>query len=200
MKRNLFPSRQTERSLYSIKGTGSSTQYGEIDLREELDGLFFSDNGIRHGYPVVIRHMRRNGNDLVKCSCVNPLNNEASLTCPYCYGERYLFDEKWYWTISRFSGSDGGLGARKRYMPSGAIRVDYKIFYFRYDTPIRYSDKIVEIKLDEEGEVLVPYTREVIYSPQTIDKHRSDNGRIEYIAVHCREEDAIRLDEFNVNE
>ena len=50
------------------------------------------------------------------------------------------------------------------------------------------------MKLDEEGAVVVPYLRESIYEPQTIQKMRSDNGRIEYIALHCREDSAIRSD------
>ena len=50
------------------------------------------------------------------------------------------------------------------------------------------------MRLDEEGALITPYTREAIYKPQTIAKMRSDNGRIEYYAVYCREEDALRHD------
>lgn len=93
-----------------------------------------------------------------------------------------------------YSGSQGGLAGRLTYMPPGQLRVDQRIFFFRYDTPIRYGDKIVEMKLDEEGAVVVPYIRESIYKLETIQKYRSDNGRLEYYAIHCREEDAIRPD------
>jgi len=79
-------------------------------------------------------------------------------------------------------------------MPPGGLRVDWRIFFVRYDTAIRYGDKVVEMKLDDEGEVVVPYVRESIYEPQTIQKFRSDNGRVEYIAIHCREDSAIRSD------
>lgn len=95
-----------------------------------------------------------------------------------------------------YSGADTGLAGRLRFMPPGQIRVDYKIFFLRYDSPIRYGDKIVEAKLDTEGQVVAPLVREAIYAPATISKFRSDNARIEYIAAYCREDDAIRLDEY----
>ena len=72
------------------------------------------------------------------------------------------------------------------------IRTDYKIFYFRYDEKISYRDKIIELSLDIEGKLLVPYKRETIYRPETIQMFRADNGRVEYIAVYCREESSIR--------
>lgn len=176
--------------------TSSSTSSGEIDLREELDELFFGyESGIRHGYVVVIRNLRRDSTGKpVPCSCLQPITREADPDCSYCYGERYLFDENWAWTYSMYTGSEGGLANKVIYLPPGSVRVDYKLFFFRYDTDIKYGDKIIEMKLDEEGDVIVPYIRESIYLPQTIRKYRSDNGRIEYFGVYCREEDAIRSD------
>lgn len=93
-----------------------------------------------------------------------------------------------------YVGADGGLSSRVQQLFPGQIRVDTKIFYLRYDTAVSYRDKIVEIELDTEGDIVVPYTREAIHTPQTINKYRGDYGRIEYIAIHCRENDAIRLD------
>ena len=85
--------------------------------------------------------------------------------------------------------------SRFRRIAPGEIRTDYKTFYFRYDTNITYKDKIIEMSLDLEGELVIPYRREVIYRPETIQKYGSDNGRVEYIAVHCREESSIRLND-----
>ena len=64
----------------------------------------------------------------------------------------------------------------------------FRIFYFRYDTEISYKDKIIELKLDTEGHPVVPYIRESIYQPSTINRLRSDNGRIEYLTIYCRED------------
>jgi hypothetical protein len=95
-----------------------------------------------------------------------------------------------------YTGADEGLSSRIRQIWPGQIRVDYKVFFLRYDTEIEYGDKIVEIKLDLEGNPILPYKREAIYSIQTLIKYRSDRGRVEYIGVYCREEDAIRPDVF----
>ncbi len=190
---NLFGTVSTSSLLGSLTTTSSAR---EVDLRAELDELFFGHvSGVRHGHLVVLRNMRReNGGHPVKCTCLDPFTREADPDCSFCLGERYLWDEGWAWTHSSYLGSDGGLASRITYMPSGAMRVDSKVFYFRYDTNIRYSDKIIEMVLDTDGNVVVPYIRETIYRPGTIQRFRSDNGRLEYIAVHCREEDAIRLD------
>lgn len=191
----LFGSPVQNRDLYPPTGS-SSTAYGEIDLREEIDELFYGyKSGIRHGQLVVIRHLRRDGSgEPIPCSCLDEFTREADPDCSYCDAERYLWDEEWHWAYSMYSGSDTGFANRLTYMPPGGLRVDWRIFFVRYDTTIRYGDKVVEMKLDDEGEVVVPYIRESIYEPQTIQKFRSDNGRIEYIALHCRESSAIRSD------
>jgi hypothetical protein len=186
----LFGSSITEQSTYS------SSDYGEIDLREEFDQLIYGDeNELRHGHLVVVRHLRRDASGApIDCSCRTEIARESEVDCAYCQGEGYLWDEQWYMAYSQYTGADGGLANRGKWMPPGEIRVDFKIFYFRYDTQIRYGDKIVEMKLDDEGAVVVPYIRESIYKPQTINRYRSDNGRVEYIAAYCREQDAIRSD------
>jgi hypothetical protein len=179
-----------------VSSTGSGAVSGEIDLRAELDELFFGyQSGKRHGYPVIIRSMRRDANNRrVECTCKDAITREPDFDCSYCFGEGFLCDEIWTWTYSMYSGSEGGLTRRIKYQPPGAIRVDYKVFFFRYDTPIKYGDKIVEAKLDEEGNQVIPLTRESIYEPQTLNKLRADNSRVEYITVYCKENDAIRMD------
>jgi len=119
---------------------------------------------------------------------------EPDFDCQHCSGEGYLWDEKWYSCYSMLAGADNGLVRRYLHMPAGQVRIDYKLFFFRYDTPLKYGDKVVEMALDEEGDPTIPYLREAVYKPQTIAKMRSDRGRIEYYAVYCREEDAIRPD------
>jgi len=192
---NLFNGSRS-RSLHSNSTSTFDAGGSEVDLRDELDELFFGyKSGIRHGHQTAIRHLRRTSEGKpIACSCMNEITRDGDYDCSYCLGEKYLWDEAWYWTYSMYSASNMGLANRLKYMPSGALRVDFKVFFFRYDTNLRYGDKIIEMKLDEEGNLVVPYIRETIYFPQTIQKYRSDNGRIEYIAAPCREEDAIRLD------
>ena len=193
IKRKFFSSGRTS-SFFRNVSSGTP----EIDLRAEYDTLIYGDDGeIAHGHLLVIRHMRRDAQGKkIDCTCKQKFTGEAEPDCPYCLGEAYLWDEKWYVGRSQYLGSDGGLGNRYRFTPPGEIRTDTKVFFLRYDTPIRYGDKIIEMLLDEEGDPVVPYVRESIYKPQTINRLRSDHGRTEFITVYCLEKDAIRPDEF----
>lgn len=180
----------------STSGTGVA---GEIDLRAEFDCLIYGPNGDgvgRHGHPLVLRKARRDADGYpTYCTCAaENSGRHADPSCSFCDGEGFLWDESWTIGYSMFVGPDGGQARKFLRLPPGNIRVDYKVFFFRYDSDIRYGDKVVEMRLDEEGALITPYTREAIYKPQTIAKMRSDNGRIEYYAVYCREEDALRHD------
>jgi hypothetical protein len=142
--------------------------------------------------------MRRDANNsLMVCTCTSSLTGEPDTekSCPFCLGEGFYWDESWATGYGVYVGADGGNAGRVRGLKPGSVRIDYRIFYLRYDTDISYRDKIIDPKLDTEGEAVVPYVRESIYKPQTINRYRADNGRIEYIAVYCREDDAIRVDE-----
>jgi len=171
----------------------------EIMLREELDVILYGDEkNIAHGHLLLIRHMRRDSaGRAIYCTCMaDQLVKEPSATCSYCRGEGYLWDEQWHIGYSMMGGADSGLVARGTYLPPGMVRVDYKIYFLRYNCGIQYGDKIVEVQLDYEGAPQLPLIRRAIHSPQTVTEYRSDHGRLEFFAVFCREEDAIRPDEF----
>lgn len=202
---SMFGSRKGQSRKRNSHAQSGSVQ--EVDLREEMDCILYGEDGSpRHGNLVLIRRMRRDADGYpTKCNCMkDQVTYEADPDCSYCYGEGYLWDEKWAWAFWQYAGADSGFVRRYVRMAPGEMRVDYKIFYFRYDTEIDYGDKIVEVKLDADGNVktvlddsgntAIPYTRESIYKPQTLAKRRADNGRIEYIAAYCREDDALRLD------
>ena len=188
----------------SLHGSGPSGVRGyrrvnrpEVDLRAEFDTLIYGDaNHIPHGHLVVIRNMRRDSDGYpTKCVCFEANNTtEADPDCSYCLGEGYLWDEEW--AIAYSMHLDSGSQAAKKYvhMIPGLERTDYTVFFIRYDNSIRYEDKIVQMRLDEEGQPVLPYVRDAIYKPHTIKRMRSDYGRIEFIAVFCREEDAWRSD------
>ena len=168
----------------------------EIDLREEFDEILLGKNkNIPHSYKVLLRKIRVNDkNEQIKCSCVSELTDEPDQEneCRFCLGEGYIWDEKFINCYSSLIGADGGKANRNKRIIPGEMRTDYKVFYIRYDENISYYDKIIELSLDLEGNVVIPYKREFIYRPETIQKYRSDNGRLEYIAVYCREEPSIR--------
>lgn len=194
-KRSLYPKGSPKGIIKDRPGTGTN----EIDLRDEFERLIYGGpSDLAHGRKLLIRKMDRDENNKLKpCPCVSNITYEpdAESSCPYCLGEGYFWKEEWTTGYSTYVGADGGNSNRVREMTPGSIRADYRIFYLRYDTILSYKDKIVDVKLDSEGEPSVPYVRESIYKPQTINRFRSDNGRTEYIAVFCNEKDAIRLDD-----
>tara|TARA_Y100000310_G_C20641678_1_gene794302 strand:- start:902 stop:1483 length:582 start_codon:yes stop_codon:yes gene_type:complete len=189
-KRKLYP---TARGLDASSRTSHSN---EIDLRTEFDDLILGGaTSIPHGRKALIRKMRRDSdNNLTACSCVDSSTGEpdTEAECSFCLGEGFYWDEVWTVVYSTYVGADGGMANRVRALTPGSLRVDYKVFYMKYDTDISYQDKIVELRLDSEGDPVVPYNREAIYKPQTIVEYRSDRGRTEYLAIYCREQDAIR--------
>lgn len=167
----------------------------EIDLRKEFDEIVYGVNGCKpHNTLVLIRNMRLENGQLIDCTCVNQLTREPNTekSCKYCLGEGYLWDERFTRCFSTLLGADGGKANRTRRLMPGEIITDYKIFYLRYDEKISYNDKIIEMALDIEGNLQVPYKRKAIYKPETIEEKRGDNGRLEFYTVYAREETSIR--------
>ena len=168
----------------------------EIDLRKEFDEIVYGINGCKpHNTLVLVRNMRLdNDGKLIDCTCVNQLTREPNTenSCKYCLGEGYLWDERFTRCFSTLLGADGGKANRTRRIMPGEIVTDYKIFYMRYDEKISYNDKIIELALDIEGKLQVPYKRKAIYKPETIEEKRSDNGRLEFFTIYAREESSVR--------
>ena len=180
------------RKLFDNQSYGSNAI--ELDLRREFDYLLFGEGGgVRHGHFILVRRFRRVNDDLVACTCKNNLTKEPSLDCSYCDGEGYLWDEHWTWCYSMYTDGATSLGMRKKYLNPGRLKVEYKTFFLRFDTIISEDDKIVEIVLDTEGRPVNPYKRKILYEISTLQEFRSDNGRLEYFAAHCRQDSAIKL-------
>ena len=168
----------------------------EIDLRKNFDELVLGkSNNLVHGYKVLIRNARLDSNHkLIKCTCVSDLTDEPDQEneCRFCLGEGHIWDERFTTCYSSLIGADDGKANRNKRIIPGEMRTDYKVFYLRYDEKLSYYDKIIELRLDFEGNLIIPYKREFIYRPETIQNYRSDNGRLEYIAAYCKEEPSIR--------
>jgi len=165
----------------------------EIDLRKSFDELLFE--GTPHNYLVLLRKPKKDSfGKEIKCNCLNKLTKEANAekNCEFCLGEGVLWKESFHRCYSTIVGADGGKANRNRRIMPGEIRTDYKIFYFKFDTEISYKDKIVELRLDYEGNPSIPYQRIRIFRPETIQEYRADFGRVEYLAIYAREESSIR--------
>jgi hypothetical protein len=185
----------------SLFGTTNSLRFprassgSEVDLRSEFDTLMFgSATEIGHSYPGFLRTMRRdtNGNP-IKCSCFEAENtSEPDPSCSYCLGEGYIWTETWLYYRYQYVSADSGMARKWMNVAPGLERTDYMLFYLRYDTIVTLADKLITIALDKEGKPITPYVRTGIFKPSTSYELRSDNGRVEFMAVFCKEEDAWR--------
>lgn len=177
----------------------SSGRYGEIDLRTELMKTIFGfGSEISKGIPILIRRLRRDSTTLarIKCECVDELTMEPDLDvlCPFCLGEGFKWDEEWHKCYKTVSGSEGSLSRRIEYKGAGKILDETYKFYFPYDANLIQGDRIVEVMLDVEGQIIEPAKRITVWNPNTIENKRLDNGRTEYYIVSCQNSNAIYID------
>jgi len=156
----------------------------EPDLRFELDATL---RGIFPEIPkainMLLRKMRRDTDSkLIKCSCVDLVTHEPDIDtfCPICHGEGNLWDETLVEGYKQTIGSTQSLVADERQLKSGIINVQSINFYTRYDTVYTQEDKLVELYLTVDGEIVIPYRRKKIYVINTTLDFRSDYGRLEY--------------------
>lgn len=180
----------------TTKSTNKNRGGKELNMRNEFAELIFGGNGeIPHKKRLILRRFRKDDDgDKLPCSCLDEFTKEASQECKFCLGEGYFWDEEWVEGYSMFLGADSGLANRVRHLIPGWLRVDHKIFYLGYKSKITYDDKIIELKLDQEGSPVIPYVRQAIYQPQSIIELRADDGRLDFYEIACRELDAIRED------
>jgi hypothetical protein len=127
--------------------------------------------------------MRKDANgELIHCDCVDEKTGEPDkdTPCPYCSGEGYLWNESWITLYKALHFTQGkGTRANQPEVP-GMSNIPRVYFYLEsYVMPTKY-DRIIEVSLDEEGEIIVPYKREAIYPIATPEGFRSDRGRVEY--------------------
>ena len=105
-----------------------------------------------------------------------------------------MWDEEWVQVRKVYiRPSNTGFVSRDNYLDIGVANVSAVIFYFEYGIAPTLDDRVIEVAIDAEGDVIVPYVRNRIYRPETVDPHRSDNGRIEFYSMHCMQKDSIEI-------
>jgi hypothetical protein len=176
-----------------------STNRTEIDLRKELEGLFHGNSTeIAKAQTFLFRRMRRDeNNNLTKCECVDELTQEPDLDteCVYCQGEGYYWDEELAQGRKVHIGTDASsFTSRNKYQDAGILNTQAAVFYFEHDLSPTLYDRIIEISLDNEGDLVVPYLRRKIYRAHTVYDYRSDTGRVEFWGIFCTEKDAILIE------
>jgi hypothetical protein len=142
----------------------------ELDLREELDRTFYgAQDEIAKKITGLLRVMRRDSNgDAIRCECRDSITDEADKDtyCPHCLGMGYLWNE-----------------IRINYYRNGEESNKNVIFYIEDNISVSIIDYLVTLKLDNEGNIIQPISRDSYYKIHEVIKFRSDNGRIEYVKL-----------------
>jgi hypothetical protein len=156
----------------------------EVNLRQELenflDGAFPE---IAKKQKALLRKMRRDSDGtLVSCACVDATTGEADKDtfCPLCHGESWYWSEVWLDVYRIVLRSDVGNAFKERLLPATTQNIPVTLFFARYSAEITEDDRIIEMKLNADGTVYRPYTRQAVYRIGTLFDMRSDNGKLEY--------------------
>lgn len=167
----------------------------EIDLRKEFDKILngFGPESSKAILGLIRRIDLDSKGEPVKCPCVDRITNEQDRDyfCPICFGERYTWKEAYvkYYKVSISTDQHGDTTVWDKIKPFGLINLSLGVFYFRYDTLINVSDKIIDIALNLEGNIIKPVQRQTIWAINQIAPFRSSHGRLEYIKIFCNSED-----------
>lgn len=183
------------------KNNRSSSFYNsgrtESSLRDEfIDTLNGTLKEISKKQIGLLRKMRRNdSNNLIRCNCRDQVSGEPDkdTPCPLCLGEGYLFDEEYVYFYQWEPGYDSTLAQKEKITSPGLLNVPFRLFYLEYSADLSYEDKLIELSLDEDGDLIEPVRRKAIYRIGSLIDHRLDNGRIEYWRIIAFRENNVYL-------
>jgi hypothetical protein len=156
----------------------------EIDLRKEFSDLLYgSPQETKKGRYGLLRKMRRDSNNKpIRCICRDPVTNEPDRDtfCRYCWGHGYYWDEGWF----VYYRNDQSFRMTEGYYKE----FEGDVFYSEYFLQVNPEDYIITVKLDQDGNVIIPVERETSFKILKADPFRSDNGRIEFYGIRTIEE------------
>lgn len=178
----------------STKDLYDSANTGELNLREE-----FGKTAIGNGFlevakfkPVLARIMNRDSNGKpIPCECALGVTREPDKErlCRICLGDGSKWSETSQLAFRTLSNPKEVIKA------GGLINIPLVLFYLRYNTPLTTLDKIVELVLDLEGQIIYPAKRENVFKIQHVELLRLDNAKVEFIKVWAFREDVKFLNE-----
>lgn len=165
----------------------------EIDLRSELNKtLKGSSTEIPKAYSIYLRKFRYDNNHKIKCICNQAKEGQRHEKCTVCLGEGYLWDEICIDVFKKDLGSDSAKAGASLLTEIGRNRKSFAVFYIQSFVEIDEDDKLIEIKIDKEGDPILPVRRLQVWQINTLNSKRGDSGRIEFITAYCQRENHAR--------
>jgi hypothetical protein len=140
--------------------------------------------------------MRRDSsNKLIPCECVDRITKEPDKDtfCSLCFGEGWMWDETLITHYKVVRGIDASNALADEAKEPGLLNAPLVVFYIRYSEEITQEDKVVELVLDNEGNLEEPYQRKGLYRVETLWDYRSDRGRLEYWKLYTHLEKVKHL-------
>lgn len=168
----------------------SNDFYSQGSVRTEPDMRTEMEHFLDGAYPEIakkqkalLRKMRRDSsNNLIPCVCVDSNTGEPDKDtfCPLCFSEGSYWNEEWIDVYKIILRSDVGNAFRENLLPATVQNIPIVLFFARYSEEITEDDRIITMKLNIDGTVYKPYTREAVYRIGSLFDMRSDNGRLEF--------------------
>lgn len=155
--------------------------------------LLGSSQEVPKAFSIYLRKFRYDSNNF-KIKCVCNLNKEGQRhsKCSVCLGEGYLWDETLVDVFKVDIGSNPAKAGASLLTEIGKNKQSFAVFYLLSATEIDEDDKLIEIRLDKEGDPIKPLRRQSVWSINSLNYKRADNGKIEYIATYCKRENNAR--------
>jgi len=176
----------SSRPLYPSSGST------EPDMRKELKNTLEGHYPeIAKGQKALLRKMRVDSSgNTTACPCVDLVTKEPDkdVFCPVCHGDGKLWDETYIDVYKVLLKSDVGNVYREVVNAPGLNNANMAVFFCKSAVAISNQDKIVELVLDNDGEVATPFKRRGLYKIVVAVDYRADGGRLEYWKLDCYEE------------
>lgn len=165
-----------------------------FDLRDELHSFLegdFVNPGA--GQAMLIRRITDQ-----KCVCFNDANGSPNPACRRCQGEGYMWRETL--NVGYIGKNVGSVLSGASSIPNqnqtaawGTSDENRALAYFEFDVFPNYErymrpehptyDKVYELKVDEEGNLIQPVIRTAKWKIRSLTPHRGDHGRIEFFEL-----------------
>lgn len=175
------------KDLYNSSATTEASLRTEF-IKTALGGI----QEVAKFKPVLVRITRRDiKGKPVPCECASGITREPDKAqlCRICLGEGVKWDESSQLAYRVLSNP------KEVQKPGGLINIPLVVFYLRYNTPLTILDKIVELVLDLEGQIVEPIKRENVFKIQHVEPYRLDNGKVEFMKAWGFREDVKFLNE-----